>query len=230
MPSKKQLFCFTYAGGSASFFETIERDLPELMLVKPEYPGHGMRRKEPLCTSFDELAVDMLRQMKESRIEDDYALFGYSMGSITLVEVLKRILGEGLTPPKRVFLAAHEPMTKAFTVDIAEDLDTWVKERTIRFGTLPEKLIGNESFWRLYLPLYRADYSMIGKYHFEDLVLKTEIPATIFYSETDTPWADMAKWKNYFAGECEFCRFTGSHFFIQQYHREIADIIRKAMA
>ena len=201
-------------------------------MVPLEYSGHGSRHKEPLYDSFDELAEDMLRAFKENYHGGEYALFGYSMGTISLVEVLKRIeeADDDKPSPNQVFLAAHEPMTKAeFAGYTAEEMDAWVKNRTIRFGKVPEKLINNKSFWRMYLPLYRADYSIIGKYRFEDLNLTSDIPATIFYSETDTPIKDMMLWRGIFAGECNFHQYEGSHFFIQQHHREMADIIREKM-
>lgn len=230
--SKAQLFCFTYAGGNASFFDGIEKDIPELNVVKFEYSGHGTRHREPLYQSFDELANDMFRQFKEQYDGGNYALFGYSMGTISLVEVLKRILDDNSLPaPIRVFLAAHEPHTKYELEGFSPDeLDEWVKDRTIKFGTVPEKLLNNNSFWRMYLPLYRADYSIIGKYIFEELNLKTDIPATLFYSESDTPRTDMELWEQYFIGECDFHEYSGSHFFIQDHHDEMAGVIRQKMS
>lgn len=225
--TKPQLFCFTYAGGNASFFDVIEKDLPECEFVKLEYAGHGTRYKEPLYKSFDELATDIFQCVCNSYAGGNYALFGYSMGTITLVEVLKKIMNDTrMSMPSHVFLAAHEPHSKTelagFTVD---KLDEWVKERTIRFGAVPDKLIHNNSFWRLYLPLYRADYSIIGKYRFEDLNLCIDIPAAIFYSENDTPRHEMDLWKQYFTGQCDFYEFEGTHFFIQVHHQEMAKVI-----
>ena len=229
MQNKPQLFCFTYAGGTSSFFDEIEKDLPEVAVIKPEYAGHGERRKEFFYENFDELADDMLREVKE-RLIGDYALFGYSMGSITLVEVLKRIIAEGLPMPKHVFLAAHEPHTKSELFGYTSDeLDEWVKKRTINFGGVPDKLVNNKAFWRMYLPLYRADYSIIGKYEFEKLELRSTIPATVFYSETDTPLSDMKLWENYFAGNIDYHRYKGNHFFIGEHHREMADVIREKL-
>ena len=229
--SKPQLFCYTYAGGTAAFFDPIEKDLPDLSLVKPDYAGHGARRKEPFYRDYTELADDLFARFRESRDGGDYALFGYSMGSITVAELLKRILADPELPaPAHVFLAAHEPHTKAELAgyDPAE-LDEWVKERTVRFGGIPEKLLENKSFWRMYLPLYRADYGLIGKYRFEDLDLKTDVPVTVFYSETDTPRRDMEEWKKYFTGECEFVEFSGNHFFIQEHREEMAGVMMAAL-
>ena len=228
--SKPQLFCFTYAGGTAAFFEGIEKDLQEFDLVKLEYAGHGTRHKEPYYQDFDELADDMFRLLKEQYAGGQYSLFGYSMGTITLVEVLKRILADNdMEDPSHAFLAAHEPHSKAELIGFTDDeLDEWVKDRTIRFGAVPEKLLNNKSFWRMYLPIYRADYGIIGEYSFEDLSLRTTIPATIFYSETDTPRVEMDLWKRYFTGKCEFFQYDGTHFFIQDHHAEMAAVIKNA--
>ena len=229
--SKPQLFCFTYAGGNASFFDVIEKDMPDLELVKFEYSGHGTRHKEPLYKSFDELTDDLYGRCKNERNEEDYALFGYSMGTIALVEILKRIDADpGMGLPSHVFLAAHEPHSKVELAEYSEEkLDEWVKERTIRFGAVPDKLIKNKSFWRMYLPLYRADYSIISKYRFEDLDLVSKVSATVFYSETDTTRTEMELWTRYFVGECDFHQYEGSHFFIQEHHSEMAEVINEKM-
>ncbi len=229
--SKPQIFCYTYAGGSAAFFDSIGKDLPAFELVRPDYAGHGTRRKEPFCRDFRELADDLFARFRTDYTGGKYALFGYSMGAITAAEVLKRILAEPELPkPAHVYLAAHEPHTKAELAGYSpEEIDAWVKERTIRFGGIPEKLLENNSFWRMYLPLYRADYGLIGKYRFEDLDFRTEIPATVFYSETDTPRTEMEAWRRFFTGTCEYAGFAGNHFFIQEHHEEMARIIAAGM-
>lgn len=227
MRNKPQLFCFTHAGGTREFFNLIEPDLDGINVIALEYAGHGKRRKDKYYQDFDELADDMFREVKD-RMFINYALFGYSMGSIALVEVLKRIIKSGLPQPSNIFLAAHEPHTKSellgYTVN---ELDEWVKQRTIKFGAVPEKLLNNKVFWRTYLPMYRADYTIIGKYEFEKLEIKSEIPATVFYSETDTPLSDMELWNQYFP--CEFYQFPGTHFFIQEYHEKMGKIIKDKM-
>lgn len=226
-----QLFCFSHAGGTAEFFDEIGKDLPQVELVKIEYAGHGVRRKEPFYADYSELTKDVIRIVESNYRGDSYGLFGYSMGAITLVEILKQIIQEGCIPvPKHVFLAAHEPHTKKELQGFSsEELDDWVKQRTIRFGDIPETLIDNRPFWRTYLPVYRADYSLISSYSFERLNLQTSIAATVFYSETDTPYEDMKGWKDYFQGECVFQKYDGNHFFIRNHHQEMADLIRDGL-
>lgn len=228
MRNKPQLFCFTYAGGTKDFFNVIKPNLHDIEVIALEYAGHGERYKEDYYQDFDELAEDMLERIREVYTGGDYSLFGYSMGSITLVEVLRRIISTDLPQPKNIFLAAHEPHTKSELLGFtADELDEWVKRRTIKFGAVPKRLLNNKVFWRTYLPMYRADYTIIGKYQFEKLDFKTDIPATVFYSETDTPLTDMKQWEKFFP--CEFHQFSGMHFFILEHYEEMGKVISMKM-
>ena len=226
MQNKDQLFCFPFAGGTASFFDMIEKDLEGIDLVKLEYAGHGTRHKEQFYPDFSDLADDMVHMISDA-INGDYALLGYSMGSISVAEVLKRLIFSGLPYPKHVFIAAHEPQTKKELIGFTPDeSDEWVKGRTIRFGDVPKELLNNKVFWRTYLPVYRADYTLIAKYEFEKLDLVTSIPATVFYSETDTPLAEISLWNKYFTGDIEYLKYEGGHFFIREHHEEMAQLIK----
>ena len=53
-----QLFCFTYAGGTAAFFNQLEAACAgKIDFVKLEYPGHGLRRKMRLIWQPRESAM-----------------------------------------------------------------------------------------------------------------------------------------------------------------------------
>lgn len=228
-----KLICLTYAGGNATFYDQLQKELSESVeVIAMEYAGHGQRHKEPFYKTFDELSRDLLRQLKEKvAVGEDYAIMGYSMGSISTVELLKRILQDPtLNNPVHIFLAAHEPATKKELKNYADnEMNETVKKRTVEFGGIPQVLVNNESFWRMYLPIYKADYTLIGTYKFEELNLKTDIPATVFFSESDTPYEKMQAWNNYFTNKCEFVQYEGNHFFIYEHYSEIAKIIENRL-
>ncbi|MCR2047468.1 thioesterase domain-containing protein [Acetatifactor muris] len=227
-----KLICFTCAGGNASFYDGLKKILtPSIELVALEYAGHGRRNREAFYQDFFELAEDMYENISNIINEsDDYALMGYSMGSISAVEVLQLILKNNRKLPAHIFLAAHEPYTRKELVEYSNKKnDDQVRKRTIDFGAIPESLIDNKSFWRIYLPIYRADYSIIGKYRFEDLNLKSNIPATIFYSEEDTPYETINLWGDYFTEKCDFVKYKGNHFFINEHCSEIAEEIKNRL-
>lgn len=226
-----QLFCFTFAGGTASFFNQLERECgSQIQFLKYEYPGHGTRYKEELCTDFENLIKDFYKYMLKHYTGGNYAIMGYSMGCICTLEMIHAIMDKkfDLPLPDYVFLAAHPP-NKVINLCHCdkESSDEYVKERTLKFGGIPESLINNHSFWRMYLPLYRADYYMIDTYDFGKIKIKSEIPVLIFYSEADTPFKEMEVWKKYFTKKCDFVEYAGSHFFIKQFYKEIASEILK---
>ena len=225
--SKPQLFCFTYAGGTKTFFNVIEADLEGIDVVPLEYAGHGERHREDFYSDFGALADDMLRQIG-GHLDREYGLFGYSMGCITLVEVLRRIIGSELPQPRNLFLAAHEPRSWSWPQHVSSgEIDEWVRQRTLKFGAVPEVLMNNKAFWRTYLPIYRADYSLIGEYAFEGLDIRSQIPATVFFSQADTPMRNMEQWSRFFP--CEFHQFSGTHFFIREHHAAMGKIIKDRM-
>jgi len=224
-----QLFCFPYAGGTADFFRQLEPWLlTSIELVKLEYAGHGTRYWEPVYSDFTQLADDLYAAVKRlCRPGEGYALFGYSMGSVAAAEVLSRILRAGELPlPERVFLAAHGPSVKGELRGFqGDEADEWVKCRTVSLGGVPEKLLENRTFWRVYLPLYRADYILITNYDFDKLTLACEIPLTCLCGSQDILTEEIKEWKRYFRGECEFVEFEGNHFFITEHRQELAELI-----
>lgn len=227
-----QIFCLTYAGGTTAFYDQLEAELDSYVsVVKLEYSGHGTRRKEALCSSFEELADDLYEQIKDKCKDDkEYALFGYSMGSVSAVELYQKIKKCGEIPlPQYMFLAAHLPYADEELVAYRDSkLDEKIKERTLKFGGIPEKLIHNNAFWRMYLPIYRTDYSMLADYAYDKLEVM-EVPVTFFYSETDTPLKELMLWQQYFEKECEYICFEGTHFFMNDFYGEIAEVVVKRL-
>ena len=227
-----RLFCFPFIGGSGSFFSGLEPYLwPDIELVKLEYAGHMARRHEAFYRNFDELVFDMYDQMKAGAgQEEPYALLGYSMGAIAAAEVTKLILArKEVTLPAHVFLASHGPCPILVVQEHDADTDEAVKRWTVRFGGLPEKLVNSAAFWRVYLPIYRADYELMMGYDFGRLEFETRIPATVLFSPADIPRKNVEKWRRVFVGGCDILEFEGGHFFLREHEREAADTIKERL-
>lgn len=228
---KTLVLCFPFAGGTGQFFDILDRDtLDGVELVKLEYAGHGSRIREPLYQSFEALVADLYPQICDLLSNKGwcrFAFFGYSMGCLAAFSVLQKMVEEELQHlPVHLFFAAHPPMPLAEIQNMrGTQLDDWVKERTVAFGAVPEKLLYNHAFWRMYLPVYTADYKMISAYDFARGSFSSDLPMTAFYSEMDTPLQDMQAWKKYFTGDIQFIRYEGSHFFIKEHHADMMRVI-----
>ena len=227
-----QLFCFTFAGGTAAFFNQLEDHCKgDIEFIKLEYSGHGDRMKEPLCHSFGEISEDLYKVIREKYKGGDYALMGYSMGSFSVVDMYYYILQKKeMELPKRLFVSAHAPKNRIDFLGLSkEERDERAKLRTIEFGAVPERLINNASFWRLYLPIYRTDYEIISDYRIDKWKEKISVPMTVFYSEEDTPLAELKEWEKYISNGIEYIRYSGPHFFINEYAKDMMKVIEERL-
>lgn len=227
-----QLFCFTYAGGTTAFFNKFEASCnSDIEVVKLEYSGHGKRMNEQLFTDFDYVSNDLYDEIIKQYSGGEYALLGYSMGCFAAIDMYRHILECGeLKKPSYIFLAAHSPKSFfSFEGMNDDEINEATKKRTIDFGEIPEKLIDNKSFWRIYLPIYRTDYQMICNYSVNEKKIMLTVPTLVFYSDDDLAAKDIKEWQNYSRMEIEYIRFPGKHFFINTYYKEMADIIAERL-
>ena len=207
-----KLFCVTYAGGTSKFFQGLSNELSgHIECIGIEYAGHGTRRAESLYTSFGEMVQDVAEQINEKlSMEDQFSLFGYSMGSLVAYDVLAKDLLK--TKASKLFVAAHN----------APSISSIKKT----YSTMPD-----EEFlkWPIYLPIIRNDYRLLEQYDFEKTKKQLSIGGGVFYSETDTPYRDIEPWKNVFSKDLQIYKFEGSHFFMRNNEKVIAKIIMEAL-
>lgn len=224
-----KLFCFSIAGGSSELFHCIEPYLSrEIRMIKLEYAGHGIRMREPFYTDVDALVEDMYSMIRDDlKDTDEYMLFGYSMGCIALSATLAEIISrEELPIPRHVFLAAHIPGVSGKVLSDEElENDDAMKSVLIQFGGIPQDIASSAIFWKLYMPIYKADYRLMRSYSFDKLRLKTDISTDVFLCEDDTSYDEMQKWKKFYVGELAFHSFIGGHFFVKSHAERIAEII-----
>ena len=231
--NKKILFCFTISGGKADFFDSISKYLEsDIEVVKLEYAGHGVRYREPFYQTLEELMDDLYPIIREKvkKKETMYSFLGYSLGSVVASAMAQRIMKKGeIVAPEALFLAAHEPRQR-IELESFSDMEEseMVKERVISFGNVPDRLIDNKAYWRVYLPIYRADFAMIGRFDFGLLETKEDIPVTIFYSEEDVPLTRIREWDRIYKN-CDYIQYSGSHFFIIEHCEKMADVIKQKM-
>ena len=226
-----QLFCFSHAGGSASFYDALSECLkPDIKLISLEYAGHGSRQKESLCLNMDEMITDLCMQLYDRYDKnDEIALMGYSMGTIVVMALYDRLSKQKCLPPfKQIFLAAHCPVTQK---NLAQFIDPcmkdYVKEYVVKFGGIPRRLLSRDVFWRMYLPIYQADFHIIGEFEFEKQTSKINVPTTLFFSDSDTPRDKMELWGNYLSAGFDMVEYEGNHFFINENYKHMAGVIRK---
>lgn len=65
--------------------------------------GRGKRFNEPFYNSLEEAVDDIFNNIQGKIGEEDYAIYGHSMGSLLAYELYYKIIGMGLKKPKHIF-------------------------------------------------------------------------------------------------------------------------------
>ncbi len=232
MSEKIQLYCIPYAGGTTEVFQELAQLLGDQVLVSCiEYAGHGARKAENFYGDFARLAEDVYGQMQKVRRADiPFALFGYSMGSIAVYELLWRYLAD--CPPQHIFLAAHEaPDIEWESKAYASLDDDRFMDMLIGFGGFEEsnrKLLKNRFFRRLYYQPIREDYRLLADYHMDEMHLLPS-DTTVFYAPADITEDQIMTWTRFASGRMEYVALGKNHFFIREHAQEMAEIMKREM-
>lgn len=224
---KKQLFCITYAGGTAKFFDVLEKELADCYEVHAlEYSGHGSRRNEPFYDNCESMFMDIAEQIRLLRKDVPYEIFGYSMGSLVAYEVAAHYMGAD--QPGKIFVAAHEPPNidskgKYFAALNEEEF----LEKMIEFGGIDERLVGNKRFLKIFFGPLRADYQYIMEYQCREQIDRINCDIVVFYSEKDTRRVDMLKWDQFTCADIILYELEGNHFFLKNQEKIIAHYMKQ---
>src|SRR5258708_37566639 len=77
-----RLFCFPYAGGSASIYRDWHEQMPPAVeVIALLYPGRGKRLSETPIASCDEMVAVLVREMRHLS-DKPFIFFGHSNGSL----------------------------------------------------------------------------------------------------------------------------------------------------
>src|SRR5439155_1489615 len=102
-----RLFCFAYAGGTASMFRGWQERLPSHVEVcAVQLPGRESRIHEPPMTRMNQL-VDSLVPVIAPLLDRPFALFGYSLGAAIAFETARGIKRELGADPLGLFACAR---------------------------------------------------------------------------------------------------------------------------
>jgi surfactin synthase thioesterase subunit len=216
--ARYRLFCFPYAGGSASAYMPWEDFLPaQIELVAIQLPGRANRLDENLLTSVVEMAEQLARAIPPL-LDRPYLTYGHSMGSIVSFELLHLLKASGLPLPRRYFGAArqapHIPRRIApFYEYPLEDFKTELK----RFGGTPDAVLDNTDLMEMLVPMLRTEFKAAYAYRREP-VAKLECDVSIFGGARDeiVLSQELPPWQEHFVRRMDLRLFEGAHFFMEE--------------
>ncbi|WP_054741836.1 thioesterase II family protein [Cellulosilyticum ruminicola] len=226
--------CFPYAGGSPSLFAPWKSEIPETINFFPIlYPQRELRKNDPMPENVDILVSNFVEENIEL-FSKDFILFGHCTGTLiaykVLLEVRTRLgkepiafIASGSESPRYVMTREREMGKEALE-------DKMLIKRMVEYELVDEKTAMGPIFSKYYLPIYRADLSMLSTYEYEaEEVLKC--PIYVLWGNTDLTLRDSAlkDWKQFSNEQVTFKQFTGKHFYFAQDKKPLLDYLNNIL-
>jgi len=226
--TKINLFCLPFAGGSVYSYRGYEQSAPEIINVIPlDLPGRGTRIKEDLLTDIHDMVDDIYNQI-EGKLNDPYAIYGHSMGSLIGYLLTKKIIQKGQFQPEYlIFTGCIAPSVDVFSDDVPKhdlpkpEFINKLKE----LGGSPDEVLENEQLLDFFEAIIRADFQATSNYRYEQTD-PFNIPILILIGlEERATYEHALEWQKESTETVDVKQLPGKHFFIFDHETEIMELI-----
>ncbi|MEV0128970.1 alpha/beta fold hydrolase [Dactylosporangium sp. NPDC050688] len=227
-----RVFCLPHAGGAASAFRAWTTGLPagsgDVEVCAVQLPGREGRFGEPAAGDLAGLAAPLGRALLPL-LDVPFALVGNSMGALVAFELAHHLQRRYLLPPVRlVAAAAHPPGARPPGPDLAGlDDDAFVTLLQRRYGGIPEEILDQPEILRAYLPVLRADLTMLEAYRPAPGRPPLRCPVTAFVGDQDRS-LDLGRAEGWRSSAAAFDGHTlpGGHFALLAHRDAVLDRLR----
>lgn len=228
-----KLFCLPYAGGSASIYYQWKKKLLDydIQLKAIELMGRGARYGEGFYTDFQDAVNDIYLKIKDEIINDEYAIFGHSMGSLLAFELYYKIVENGGKIPKHIFFSGYGAPHCAREKEPIHNLsDAEFMDEVIKLGGTPIEVVQNDELCKLVTPILKNDFRILELYEYEKRSNPIECDITILNgSKDELTFQELNGWKMHSAKNTRMFIFEGNHFFINNNMKEIINLIKTTL-
>lgn len=222
-----RLFCFPYAGATASTFAKWPSGLPPQVEVQAlEPPGHARRFTEPV---FDRLAPLLQYVTGEilPYLDRPFALFGHSMGALVAFELARSLQNEHRITPCHLFVSGRPAPQVRCSTPFYDWPDREFIDEVIRLGGIPEQIAEHPDILQLFTPILKADFAVSQTYIYRP-TRKLTCPLTVFGGANDHSVSrlDLDLWAehtNYAPPSIHI--LNGGHLFIDSSQSAVLQVI-----
>lgn len=223
------LFCFPFAGGGVSVYKEWIKCFQGFAVVCPiQLPGREERVMEKSYTQMDILLEDLIEQIIPFR-GNRIILFGHSMGAKIAYEVGKKLENLDIKVDRLIISGSRAPHVPERN-PIHQLTNEAFEEQLVRFEGLPKEILENKELLNFFLPMIRADFTMIETYCAKGIEsLKCPIVALGGDDDKEANLEDIRLWEMYTKEGFKYRMFKGGHFFIREQEEEVLREVKEKL-
>lgn len=221
-----RLFCFHYAGGSATVFHKWAESMPpSVELCAIQLPGRGARIGEPLLSTVDAV-INPLASAMSPYLDKPFMFFGHSMGALLSYELTHRLREMYGLQPEHLFVSGRRaPQLPQHTAYHAMT-DAEFMEHLYQLNGTPKAILENAELMQLTLPMLRADFQICETHCYQSRApLSCALSAFGGLQDPDVAYAHLTDWQSQTTGQFNVHMFPGDHFFIQSTTHAVLQLI-----
>lgn len=225
--AKVRLFCFHYGGGSnASFYPWINKIPSFIELMAVELPGRGRNMSQPLLTNVHDITALMIEEIKYY-LDKPFIFFGHSVGSLICFELTKAMREQNLQLPMHLILSGSmAPRTLHKRRHICHFDNAAFSEELKIYNGIPQEVQNEPSLMEMFLPIIKADMSIIENYNYsQNKPLDCNITTITGADDPTVPIKDVKAWESHTSLSCNHYTLDGDHFFVKTALQEVINIL-----
>ena len=229
-----KLIVFPHAGGFSGYYNFMKNNkfdsIDEVYIF--EYPGRGLKSDMPFVKSIQQVAKLAALEVGNIIGEDNYILFGHSMGAFVMYEtmlILQKKLG------KKAFCVISSGQKAPFGYD-GIGFDASSNDTVIQYikdmGGTNDILIQNEEARNFFIPIIQNDLIVASTYNATDIDESERCEnIAVVYGEDDTGITDENTKEWCRVGEHYLGRkiFRGGHFYMNECSKELTSYIEEVV-
>lgn len=224
----KRMFCFPYAGGSASIYkEWADKLYPNVELCAIQMPGREERICEEILIHIEQVVEEIYKELQEYS-DKPFGFFGHSLGALISYEIAKKLFQTSKQEPYVIFVsgcgAPHVP-PKEIIHNLPEEE---FEKKIFSLGGTPQLILENKEILSLFLPILRSDFTMVESYECKQrLKLHTNIIAFSGKEDKEVELNELLAWNEYTNKNFSYQMFPGGHFFIKDSFDDVINEVKK---
>ena len=234
MMEKIKLFCWPFAGGSASYYLSWKQYLKtNIEIIPVQLSGRGERYTDTPYNNFYDIAEEGYDYLKKNiEPEEQFAFFGHSMGSWIVYEICRKIKGTKYEKNLiHVFFSANRAPFYKYKEKQIHTLpkDEFISE-ILKLGGGKREILENKEFGTIFIDILRKDYTLIEEYECTQNDLILECGVSVFNGFQDNiPYGGLLAWNECSKNEIQLMNFQGNHFFIDSDKENVLGTIEQIL-